>query len=162
MPEWEAPHTRGCQRAGERTVKEPRCPEDRGRERASGAYEELLPPERLSDENIDAETVRNLCVGGTTAPGGTGSPTVAVRLCRATAGWKKPASAVEFQRALAARRPTRREENILDAWVTEATPVELFRAWAERAYTPRTLAAALRRAGLKKCKAARFLNNFAV
>ena len=143
-------------------MKEQRSLEDRARERASGAYEELLPPERLSDAEIDAETVRNVCVGGTTAPGDAGSPTVAVRLCRATAGWKKPASAAEFQRALAARRPTRREENILDAWVTEATPVELFRAWAERAYTPRTLAAALRRAGLKKCKAARFLNNFAV
>ena len=150
----------GVNRAGERTVKEQRSLEDRARARGSGAYEELLPPERLSDEEIDEQTVRNLCAGGTT--GGTGSPTVAVRLCRATAGWKKPASAAEFQRALAATRPTRREENLLDAWATEATPVELFRAWAERAYTPRTLAAALRRAGLKKCKAARFLNNFAV
>ena len=143
-------------------MKEQRSLEDRAREKALGAYEELLPPERLSDDTIDEETVRNLCVGGPTAPGDAGSPTVAVGLCRATAGWKRPASAVEFQRALAAARPTRREGNILDAWVTEATPVELFRAWAERAYTPRTLAAALRRAGLKKCKAARFLNNFAV
>ena len=53
---------RGVERAGERTVKEQRSLEDRARERASGAYEELLPPERLSDEEIDAETVRNVCV----------------------------------------------------------------------------------------------------
>lgn len=142
-------------------MSEQRGAEDIAREKASGAYEEVLPPERLSDAEIDEETVRKLRAGWPPERGGA-SRAVVVRLCAATVSWKTPASAAEFQRALAAERPTLREVNILDAWVTEATPVEIFEAWAEGAYTPRTLAAALHRAGLQKCKAGKFLNNFAV
>ena len=88
--------------------------------------------------------------------------TLRLRLCGATCGWKIPATESEFHEALQSRETTARQRNILDAWVTEATAEELFRAWAEGAYTPCRLAAALHRSGLARCKAARFLNNFRV
>ena len=58
------------------------------------------------------------------------------------------------------RNPTPRQKSILNAWATETRPEDLFRAWAEGAYTPRRLSAALHRSGHARTKAARFLNNF--
>ena len=133
--------------------------EEQMRAQGSGAYERLLPAARLSNAKIDEETVRTIATGRN-RNGEAESPTVRARLCSATCGWKTPATEAEFYRALRTEEPDRRQRNILDAWATEATPEEIFRAWAEGAYTPRTLAAALHRAGLPVCKAARFLNNF--
>ena len=116
----------------------------------------LREPERLTDADIDARTRGD--IGATRTPGT--SATLRSRLAAATCGWKRPATELEFYDALRASEPTSRERNILDAWVTEATNEELFRAWAEGAYAPLRLAAALHRSGLTTCKAASFLNNF--
>ena len=126
---------------------------------ATEPYDELLPAERLSNGTIDAGTARSIGVA-TRPEGEVDSPTLRSRLCRATCGWKHPASEAEFRQALGATEPDTRQINILDAWATEATPEELFRAWAEGAYTPQSLGQALHRAGLTVSKAARFLNNF--
>ena len=67
---------------------------------------------------------------------------------------------LESYDALNTREPTQRQRSFLYAWATETRPEELFRAWAEGAYTPRRLAAALQRSGHARTKAARFLNNF--
>ncbi len=124
-----------------------------------GTYEELLPAARLSNAAISDDTVKSI---GIVRRGvaGANSSTLRSRLCRATCGWKKPATEVEFDQALRAEQPDSRQTNILDVWATEATPEEVFRAWAEGVYTPRVLAAALHRAGLHVSKAARFLNKF--
>ena len=116
----------------------------------------LREPERLTDADIDARTRGD--IGATRTPGT--SATLRSRLAAATCGWKRPATEREFYDAPRASEPTSRERNILDAWVTEATNEELFRAWAEGAYAPLRLAAALHRSGLTTCKAASFLNNF--
>ena len=129
------------------------------RAHGSGAYERLLPAARLSNAQIDDETVKAIAAKRK-RNGGPESPAVRARLCSATCGWKTPATEADFYRALQAEEPDSRQRNILDAWATEATPEEIFRAWAEGAYTPRTLAAALHRAGLQVCRAARFLNHF--
>ena len=129
------------------------------RAEGSGLYEELLPAERLSNAKINDETLKSIGIARR-GEGGAQSPTVRSRLCSATCGWKNPATEAEFDEALRAEEPDSRHRNILDAWATEATPEEVFRAWAEGAYTPRTLAAALHRAGLQLSKAAKFLNNF--
>ena len=121
------------------------------RAEASGEYEDLLPAERLSNAAISEATRKRIEAG----EGGAFSPTVQSRLCRATCGWKQAATPAEFQTALGAHEPDSRQRNILDAWATEATPEDIFRAWAEGAYTPRTLAAALHRAGLAKSKASK-------
>ena len=126
------------------------------RAEASGEYEDLLPAERLSNAAISEATRKRIEAG----EGGAFSPTVQSRLCRATCGWKQAATPAEFQTALGAHEPDSRQRNILDAWATEATPEDIFRAWAEGTYTPRTLAAALHRAGLARSKASKFLNNF--
>lgn len=125
---------------------------------ADGRWKLLRGPESLTDAEIDARTRDD--IGAARTPGT--SATLRSRLAAATCGWKTPATEGEFYEALRAGEPTSRERNILDAWATEATSEELFRAWAEGAYTPRRLAAALHRSGLATCKAAGFLNNFEV
>ena len=126
---------------------------------AGEPYDELLPAERLSNAPIDPETAKSIGIAGR-AEGEANRGTVRSRLCRATCGWKQPATEAEFEEALRAAEPDTRQSSILDAWATEATSEELFRAWAEGAYTPQSLGQALHRAGLSVSKAARFLNNF--
>ena len=136
-----------------------RAREQKLRAEGSGRYEKLLPAERLSNSRISEETVKSIGITRRSERGSQ-SPTVRSRLCSATCGWKNPATEAEFDEALRTEEPDSRQRNILDAWATEATPEEIFRAWADGTYTPRTLAAALHRAGLQLCKAAKFLNNF--
>lgn len=123
-------------------------------------YELLLPPERLSDAEIDAQTLADIGVVRRCIAGRPDSVTVRSGLCAATCGWKVPATEHEFYDALDSRNPTPRQKSILNAWATETRPEDLFRAWAEGAYTPRRLSAALHRSGHARTKAARFLNNF--
>ena len=51
----------------------------------------------------------------------------------------------ELYDAMRESEPTRRQKNIVNMWATEATPREIFKAWAEHAYTWRQLVTALHR-----------------
>ena len=89
------------------------------------------------------------------------SATVAFRLGLSCAGWIEQPSAEEFHAAVHAEEPTERQQVIVYTWGLEATGIELIRAWAERAYSWRTLVSALHKAGFDVYPQIRLINDFA-
>ena len=89
------------------------------------------------------------------------SATVAFRLGLSCAGWNEQPTAEEFHAAVHAQRPTERQQAIVYAWGLEATEIELIRAWAEQAYSWRTLVSGLHKAGFDIYSQIRVINDFA-
>lgn len=89
------------------------------------------------------------------------SATVGFRLGLSCAGWNEQPSAEEFHAAVHAQRPTERQQAIVYAWGLEATEIELIRAWAEQAYSWRTLVSGLHKAGFDVYSQIRVINDFA-
>ena len=75
---------------------------------------------------------------------------VRVRIARSTAGWPVRPTADEFYEAIHAPYPSHRQAAIVAMWAQEAEPREMFSAWVQRAYSWRTLVAALHRHGLNR------------
>ena len=125
-------------------------------------YELLLPPERLSDAEIDAQTLADIgvvrrCTAGRPDSVDSAPGAVCSHLPLEDTRHRTQSSTMPWT----AGAPRRGRRASLNAdGVTETRPAELFRAWAEGAYTPRRLSAALHRSGHARTKAARFLNNF--
>ena len=121
----------------------------------------LLPPSRFSDtEPTDIEK-RIARVTGDPKTIGPHSKTVRIRLAKSCGGWSRPPTPIEFQNALLAEVPDRRQRAILTMWASEAEWFELLQARLEDAYTFRTLATALHRIGLTRSPASTALNSWA-
>ena len=112
--------------------------------------EPLAPPERFSDEQAPEDArpkydwwfapgvEEPCCYAFDSLIGG--------RCC----GWVEPPTAEEMHAAIHAPDPDERQAAIIRAWWRESTDEQLKNAWAERAYTWRELAAAIRRAGAER------------
>lgn len=83
------------------------------------------------------------------------------RLHASCAGWPQPPTAAEFYEAVRADAPNERQRIIVRAWALEATEIEMIRAWAEHAYTWRTLVRALHKSGFDQPQVIRTINDYA-
>ena len=77
------------------------------------------------------------------------------------AGYKDPPRGDELYDAMRRRTPTRRDLEVMRAWVVEATEREWFLAWTEQAYSWRMLARAVELSGWPCWGRIRRLNTFA-
>ena len=89
------------------------------------------------------------------------SGTVAFRLGMSCAGWNQQPTTEEFHEAVHAQSPTERQQTLVYTWGLEATPFEIIHAWAEQAYSWRTLVTALEKAGFDIYPRIRLINDFA-
>ena len=105
----------------------------------------LAPPEAFSDEPAPRKWLDLLWPDHDPERTGPDSAAVESRLFSSCAGWREPPTAPELYDAIREPEPTRRQRNIVNMWAAETTPRELFKAWAEHAYTWRQLVAALHR-----------------
>ena len=121
----------------------------------------LLPPEAFDDETATDEDRERLLGPEQSGTAAADSETVRLRMCSSCAGWPERPGPAELYAAVRAENPTARERAILRMWVTETDWTELIRAWAERVYTLRELAAALHRAGVARSRHSRTLNRWA-
>ena len=121
----------------------------------------LLPAEAFDDETATDEDRERLLGPEQSGRSGADSETVRLRMCSSCAGWPERPEPAELFAAIRAENPTARERAILRMWVTETDWTELIRAWAERVYTLRELAAALHRAGVARSRHSRTLNRWA-
>lgn len=120
---------------------------------------ELLPPEAFSDDEAPRQYFDRLC--GPDAGTGRQAAAVRRRILSSCAGWAERPTASEFYDAVRATRPTPRQQSIVRMWGREATFAELLEAWAQRAYTDRQLARALRLAGFDDGERIREINQWA-
>lgn len=132
-----------------------------GGTRGIRVHDALRPPEVFRDDEPSPSDVRRLALGRTREETGPHSLTVKLRLARSCAGWPERPASTEFYDAIRADEPDARQRTILYVFAQEAEWHEFITAWAERAYTLRELAAALHRAGHRRCRAARVLNRWA-
>ena len=95
----------------------------------------LAPPEAFSDEPAPRKWVDLLWPDQDPERTGPNSAAVESRLFSSCAGWREPPTARELYEAIREPQPTRRQRNIVNMWAAEATPREIFKAWAEHAYT---------------------------
>ena len=77
------------------------------------------------------------------------------------AGYKDPPRGDELYDAMRRRTPTRRDLEVMRAWVVEATEREWFLAWTEQAYSWRMLTRAVELSGWPCWSRIRRLNTFA-
>ena len=89
------------------------------------------------------------------------SAAVGFRLGLSCAGWVEQPTTEEFYAAVHTQEPTARQKTIVYGWVLEATDIDLIRAWAERAYSWRTLVRALHKAGFDVYPRIKVLNELA-
>ncbi len=123
--------------------------------------EKLREPEVFPDTEPTENETRRLGRGSGPEETGPNSITVRMRLAGSCAGWADRPKSGEFYEAIRTEKPDRRQRAVLRVFAQEAEWHELIAAWAERAYTLRRLVAALHRAGLAECRAARPLNKWA-
>ncbi len=119
----------------------------------------LLPPEAFSDDEAPRRYLDRVC--SAEARTGRHAEAVQQRIMSSCAGWKRRPTASEFYDAVRATRPTPRQRSIVRMWGLEATFAELIQAWAQRAYTDRQLARALRLAGFDYGPRIREINQWA-
>ena len=113
--------------------------------------ERLLPAKRFPDE----------LAGGGRGPDAS-SPTLDEQARAMSAGWPLPANGEEVHDAMHEPYPDRRQRALIRAWTHTATEAQLLAAWRERAWSLRTLAGALHRAGVHGGRLAVLLNPLAV
>ena len=89
------------------------------------------------------------------------SSTTRIVLLSNCAGYKDPPTADELYDAMRRTTPTKRDLEVMRAWVVEATEREWFLAWTEQAYTWRMLARAVALTGWPQWGRIRRLNTFA-
>lgn len=124
--------------------------------------ESLEPAGRFSDEYATDEMFFNSRARfDDPADRGVKSKALRVRVATSMAGWRQPPSGKELYEAIHASRPTTRQKVLIRAWEAEADDFDLFGGFQEQAYSLRQLVAALHRAGVRRCRAASFLNQFA-
>lgn len=124
--------------------------------------EELLPAERFDDEYAtDDEFLRSRTRYDDPAHRGRNSKALKMRMHSISAGWRRSSSGEEIHDAIHAPEPTARQVAVIRAWEAGIDPHDIFEGFLEQAYSFRGLAAALHRAGLRKCASAAFLNVFA-
>ena len=92
---------------------------------------------------------------------GKNSGTVAFRLGMSCAGWIEQPTAQEFHEAVHAEEPDERQQTIVYTWGLESTDIELIHAFAEQAYSWRTLVTALQKAGFDVYPRIKLINDFA-
>lgn len=124
--------------------------------------ESLEPAELFSDEYAPEEMFLD-SHGPFDDPADRGprSKALRMRVATSTAGWRRPPSGRELYDAIHAIEPTTRQKVLIRTWEAEATDFDLFGGFQEQAYSLRELVAALHRAGVRRCRAASFLNQFA-
>ena len=105
----------------------------------------LAPPEAFSDVPAPRKWLDLLWPDHDPERTGPNSAAVESRLFSSCAGWPEPPTARELYEAIREPEPSRRQKNIVNMWATEATPREVFKAWAEHAYSWRQLVSALHR-----------------
>ena len=110
----------------------------------------LAPAEAFDDRLADDAFRRRFHPNHDPKRTGRHSRAVEGRLASSCASWREKPDSVEFNDALHAKEPTRRQAEIIDVWLQEAEREEMIVAWAEGAYSWRMLAAAIHRAGLTR------------
>lgn len=124
--------------------------------------ESLEPAGEFSDEYATDEMFFN-SRGRFDDPADRGprSKALRVRVSTSMAGWRQPPSGQELHEAIHSSAPTTRQKALIRAWEAEADDFDIFGGFQEQAYSLRQLVAALHRAGVRRCRAASFLNQFA-
>ena len=123
--------------------------------------EALREPEAFPDTDPTENESRRLGRGSGPDETGPNSITVRMRLVGSCAGWASRPRSGEFYEAIRTEKPDQRQRAVLRVFAQEAEWHEIVAAWAEQAFTLRRLVAALHRAGLAECRAARWLNKWA-
>ncbi len=122
----------------------------------------LAPPEAFSDELAPLDP--GYWFWPRIDPDRTGprSATIEARLGLGCAGWIRQPTPAEFHEAVHAENPSPRQQTIVYAWALESTETELVHAWAERAYSWRTLVTALHNADFDVYPRIRIINHYAL
>lgn len=126
-------------------------------------YAETLKPAELFSNEYATEEMFVSSHGpfDNLADRGPRSKALRMRVMTSMAGWRRPPSGEELYHAIHAKEPTDRQKILIRAWEAEATDFDLFGGFQEQAYSLQELVAALNRAGVRRCRAAAFLNQFA-
>ena len=152
---WSSEHTRSrldaARRSGLRILGDP-------------AFDpcELYPPEAFPTMEELAPIVRYRRLSGVgDEETGPNSRTVSTRFLSNCRGYAEPPTAAELYEAIRSGSPTGRQRFVIVCWLQEATPSELFRAWAEEVYDWRQLASAIHRVGWHNNRVNNQLNKWA-
>ena len=122
----------------------------------------LGPPEAFSDELAPLEPGYWFWPRIDPERTGRHSATVESRLSLSCAGWIEHPTPPEFHEAVHAADATARQQTIVYTWALESTAIELVHAWAERAYSWRTLVTALHKADFDVYPRIRIINRYAL